>query len=105
MATVDFCPPVQMSVSVHDNKHGLLLQRVGRELRFLCKVSLLEIYQEVITDLLQSTTSRLVIREDLRKGIYVEGLSEEVVTTGKSGKIVALDPWRVVFTCYSTFKL
>eukprot|EP00884_Botryococcus_braunii_P012454 jgi/Botrbrau1/21209/Bobra.39_2s0010.1 len=55
-------------------------KRVGREVRFLCKVSLLEIYQEVITDLLHSTTSRLVIREDLRKGTYVEGLSEEVVT-------------------------
>lgn len=60
------------------------MQRVGRELRFLCKVSLLEIYQEVVTDLLNPAATRLVVREDIRKGTYVDGLSEEAVSTGTS---------------------
>ena len=50
---------------------------------FLCKVSCLEIYQEVITDLLCPDRTRLQLREDLRHGIYVENLSEEVVTDGQ----------------------
>lgn len=58
-------------------------QREGREVCFLCKVSCLEIYQEVITDLLCPDRTRLQLREDLRHGIYVENLSEEVVTDGQ----------------------
>lgn len=52
---------------------------------FLCKVSCLEIYQEVITDLLCPERTRLQLREDLRHGIYVDSLSEEVVTSGEPG--------------------
>jgi hypothetical protein len=52
-------------------------------LRFLCKISFLEIYQEVITDLLQPASTRLQIREDLKRGVHVEGLSEEVVVDGE----------------------
>ncbi len=52
---------------------------------FLCKVSCLEIYQEVITDLLCPERTRLQLREDLRQGIYVDDLSEEVVNDGVCG--------------------
>lgn len=51
---------------------------------FLCKVSCLEIYQEVITDLLCPERTRLQLREDLRHGIYVDNLSEEVVNCGET---------------------
>ena len=60
------------------------MQRVGRELQFLCKVSCLEIYQEVITDLLNPVSTRLQLREDLRRGVYVDGLSEEIISSGTS---------------------
>ncbi|MCO5610378.1 hypothetical protein L7F22_064614 [Adiantum nelumboides] len=47
----------------------------GRE--YLLRVSYLEIYNEVITDLLNPTTQNLRIREDAQ-GTYVEGVKEEV---------------------------
>ncbi|EIE21540.1 kinesin-domain-containing protein [Coccomyxa subellipsoidea C-169] len=59
------------------------IKREGREVCFLCKVSCLEIYQEVITDLLCPERTRLQLREDLRQGIYVDDLSEEVVNDGE----------------------
>ncbi len=54
-------------------------------MRCLCRVSCLEIYQEVITDLLVPEAQRqirLALREDLGRGVYVEGLSEETVASG-----------------------
>ena len=58
-------------------------QKEGREICFLCKCSFLEIYKEVITDLLNPAATRLHIREDLQQGVHVEGLSQETVTSGK----------------------
>ncbi|XP_057966140.1 kinesin-like protein KIN-7D, mitochondrial isoform X2 [Malania oleifera] len=48
----------------------------GRE--FLLRVSYLEIYNEVINDLLDPTGQNLRVREDVQ-GTYVEGIKEEVV--------------------------
>ncbi|XP_049378043.1 kinesin-like protein KIN-7D, mitochondrial isoform X2 [Solanum stenotomum] len=48
----------------------------GRE--FLLRVSYLEIYNEVINDLLDPTGQNLRVREDTQ-GTYVEGMKEEVV--------------------------
>ncbi|MCE0480849.1 NADH-ubiquinone oxidoreductase chain 1, partial [Datura stramonium] len=48
----------------------------GRE--FLLRVSYLEIYNEVINDLLDPTGQNLRVRED-NQGTYVEGIKEEVV--------------------------
>ncbi|XP_027354730.1 kinesin-like protein KIN-7D, mitochondrial [Abrus precatorius] len=48
----------------------------GRE--FLLRVSYLEIYNEVINDLLDPTSQNLRVREDAQ-GTYVEGIKEEVV--------------------------
>ncbi|XP_031473876.1 kinesin-like protein KIN-7E, chloroplastic isoform X1 [Nymphaea colorata] len=45
---------------------------------FLLRVSYLEIYNEVINDLLDPTAQNLKIRED-SQGTYVEGIKEEVV--------------------------
>ena len=46
---------------------------------FMIKVSMIEIYQEKIRDLLDITRVNLNIREDNIKGIYVDGCSERYV--------------------------
>ncbi|KAF5954763.1 hypothetical protein HYC85_007619 [Camellia sinensis] len=53
-----------------------IFQTPGRE--FLLRVSYLEIYNEVINDLLDPTGQNLRVREDAQ-GTYVEGIKEEVV--------------------------
>nr|XP_043614469.1 kinesin-like protein KIN-7E, chloroplastic [Erigeron canadensis] len=55
---------------------GIIQETPGRE--FLLRVSYLEIYNEVINDLLDPTGQNLRIRED-NQGTYVEGIKEEVV--------------------------
>ncbi|KAF5749041.1 hypothetical protein HS088_TW04G01002 [Tripterygium wilfordii] len=55
---------------------GIIQEMPGRE--FLLRVSYLEIYNEVINDLLDPTGQNLRIREDAQ-GTYVEGIKEEVV--------------------------
>lgn len=52
---------------------------VSPRMRFLVRASYLQIYNEVISDLLKPDRTNLVIREDKKKGVYVEGLSEWVV--------------------------
>jgi centromeric protein E len=48
---------------------------------FLLRVSYMEIYNEIITDLLNPRQSKLKLRETTEKEIIVEGLTEEVVTS------------------------
>ena len=53
----------------------------GSELSFLVKCSYLEIYNEQIMDLLEPSSINLNVREDIKKGVYIEGLREEAVTS------------------------
>ena len=46
---------------------------------FMVRVSYLQIYNEVISDLLKVERHSLQIREDKKKGVFVEGLSEWAV--------------------------
>jgi hypothetical protein len=46
---------------------------------FECHCSYLEIYNEQISDLLVKDSASLQLRDDNKKGIYVEGLSEKRV--------------------------
>ncbi|VVB08511.1 unnamed protein product [Arabis nemorensis] len=55
---------------------SIIQETNGRE--YLLRVSYLEIYNEVINDLLNPTGQNLRIRED-SQGTYVEGIKEEVV--------------------------
>ncbi|KAK2647075.1 hypothetical protein Ddye_022270 [Dipteronia dyeriana] len=55
--------------------------RRDERLKFSCKCSFLEIYNEQITDLLEPSSTNLQLREDLKKGVYVENLKEYNVTT------------------------
>jgi kinesin family protein 3/17 len=43
------------------------------------RASYLQIYNEIISDLLKPERTNLSIREDKKRGVFVEGLSEWVV--------------------------
>lgn len=45
-------------------------------MNYTIRCSYLEIYNEQIIDLLNKANSNLQLREDTRKGVYVEGVSE-----------------------------
>ncbi|KAL3700311.1 hypothetical protein R1sor_018333 [Riccia sorocarpa] len=51
-------------------------RRQVEQLKFSCKCSFLEIYNEQITDLLEPTSTNLQLREDAKTGVYVENLTE-----------------------------
>ena len=55
----------------------------GVEMQFLIKASYLEIYNEQIVDLLDPQSHALHVREDMTKGVYVEALQEETVSSVK----------------------
>ncbi|KAM3708012.1 hypothetical protein ACJW31_02G067300 [Castanea mollissima] len=55
--------------------------RRDEKLKYSCKCSFLEIYNEQITDLLEPSSTNLQLREDLKKGVYVENLTERNVRT------------------------
>ncbi|KAF8039698.1 hypothetical protein BT93_B2034 [Corymbia citriodora subsp. variegata] len=57
--------------------------RKEEKLRFVCKCSFLEIYNEQILDLLDPSSSNLQIREDIKKGVHVENLKEIEVTSAR----------------------
>ena len=49
--------------------------------KYLVRASYVQIYNEVISDLLKPERANLAIREDRKRGVFVEGLSEWVVRT------------------------
>ena len=53
----------------------------GERCKFLVRASYLQIYNEVISDLLKPEATNLAVREDKRRGVHVDGLSEWVVRT------------------------
>jgi kinesin family protein 3/17 len=56
----------------------------------LVRASYLQIYNESISDLLKADRTGLQVREDKARGLYVEGLSEWVVSsTAEVGKLLA----------------
>ncbi|ONM60029.1 Kinesin-like protein KIN-12C, partial [Zea mays] len=56
-------------------------RRREEKLKYICKCSFLEIYNEQITDLLEPSSTNLQIREDIKKGVYVENLMECYVSS------------------------
>ena len=51
-------------------------------LQYTCRCSYLQIYQESISDLLNPGGGSLALRHDIKRGVYVENLREEVVLNG-----------------------
>ncbi|KAK6119826.1 hypothetical protein DH2020_046421 [Rehmannia glutinosa] len=57
--------------------------RRDEKLKFTCRCSFLEIYNEQILDLLDPSSINLQLREDSKKGVYVENLTEVEVTSAR----------------------
>ena len=55
--------------------------RQGPRTKFLVRASYAQVHNEVVSDLIRPDRTHLSIREDERKGVYVEGLSEWIVRT------------------------
>ncbi|KAJ2718248.1 Kinesin-like protein kif15 [Coemansia sp. Benny D115] len=51
----------------------------GGRIKYLCKASYIEIYNETIYDLLDPLMRTCAVREDIKRGIFVDGVSEETV--------------------------
>lgn len=47
--------------------------------QFIVRASYLQIYNEVISDLIRTDRNNLHIREDKKRGVFVDGLSEWAV--------------------------
>ncbi|VAI32737.1 unnamed protein product [Triticum turgidum subsp. durum] len=69
--------PGIIPLAVHD-LFRTIQQHMDRE--FLVRMSYMEIYNEEINDLLVPEHRKLQIHENYERGIYVAGLSEEIVT-------------------------
>ncbi|CAH8362950.1 unnamed protein product [Eruca vesicaria subsp. sativa] len=55
------------------------VKHADRQLSYQCRCSFLEIYNEQITDLLDPSQKNLMIREDVKSGVYVDNLTEGYV--------------------------
>lgn len=62
----------------------------GNSKSFLCKCSFIEIYNEQIYDLLDSASASLFLRENIKKGVFVEGAVEKFVTSAAEAYQVTL---------------
>ena len=70
--------------STRDSVLSKSLRPQGRsQLWFSVKCSFLEIYNETITDLLRPGSGNLNLREDMKRGCYVDNLTEEIVLNGE----------------------
>ena len=67
---------------------GLLLQHGGRRLHSSVTCSCLEIYHEVVTDLL-APAAHVQLREDAHKEVWAEGAAHQPVASGEDGSMLA----------------
>ncbi|XP_076985700.1 kinesin-like protein KIF15 [Tamandua tetradactyla] len=69
-------------------------EKAGAGKTFLCKCSFIEIYNEQIYDLLDSASAGLYLREHIKKGVFVVGAVEQVVTSAAEVYQVLSGGWR-----------
>ncbi|XP_073406186.1 kinesin-like protein KIF15 [Dendrobates tinctorius] len=69
-------------------------EKSGDGKSFLCKCSFIEIYNEQIFDLLDSASVGLCLREHIKKGVFVVGAVEQVVTSAAEAYQVLSTGWR-----------
>ncbi len=62
-------------------------------MEFLCRCSFLEIYQEQIYDLLDSSAASLHLRENIKKGVFVDGIVEQTVSSASDAYQVLSGGW------------
>ena len=51
------------------------------QVQYLCRASFCEIYNEFVYDLLDSASPACSIREDIKRGVYVDGITEESINS------------------------
>ncbi|XP_036006720.1 kinesin-like protein KIF15-B [Fundulus heteroclitus] len=73
---------------------GREAERSGKSKSFLCKCSFIEIYNEQIYDLLDSASASLFLRENIKKGVFVEGAVEKFVNSAAEAYQVLSMGWR-----------
>ena len=69
------------------------LTQFGDMVDFLCKCSFLEIYNEQVYDLLDPASCGLHLRENIKHGVYVDGLSEVSVSCARDAYEVLSTGW------------
>ena len=57
--------------------------QVGDRVEFIATCSFLEIYNEQVYDLLSPSAAGLQLRENIKKGVFVDGLAERDVSSAK----------------------
>uniref|UniRef100_A0A665WIG0 Kinesin family member 15 n=1 Tax=Echeneis naucrates TaxID=173247 RepID=A0A665WIG0_ECHNA len=70
------------------------VERSAQSKSFLCKCSFIEIYNEQIYDLLDTASASLFLRENIKKGVFVEGAVEKFVTSAAEAYQVLSMGWR-----------
>lgn len=70
------------------------VERSGGTKSFLCKCSFIEIYNEQIYDLLDSVSTSLFLREDIKRGVFVEGSVEKYAASAAEAYQVLSMGWR-----------
>ncbi|KAL9974095.1 hypothetical protein ACROYT_G011096 [Oculina patagonica] len=68
-------------------------EKHGERVEFLCRCSFLEIYNEQIFDLLDPASTGLSLREDIKKGVFVDGLLERDVASARDAYRVLNSGW------------
>jgi len=68
---------------LQDLFNRLMTEARARQVEFLCKGSLIEIYNEKVHDLLDDASGHLQLRESMQRGVYVEGQTEVVFDTAE----------------------
>uniref|UniRef100_A0A8C8VL42 Kinesin family member 15 n=1 Tax=Pelusios castaneus TaxID=367368 RepID=A0A8C8VL42_9SAUR len=69
-------------------------EKAGTGKSFLCKCSFIEIYNEQIFDLLDSASAGLFLREHIKKGVFVVGAVEQVLSSAAEAYQVLTVGWR-----------
>ncbi|XP_008943149.1 PREDICTED: kinesin-like protein KIF15, partial [Merops nubicus] len=69
-------------------------EKAGSGKSFLCKCSFIEIYNEQIFDLLDSASAGLFLREHIKKGVFVDGAVEQVLSSAAEAYQVLTMGWK-----------
>ncbi|XP_019725757.1 kinesin-like protein KIF15 isoform X1 [Hippocampus comes] len=72
----------------------LINREMSQSKSFLCKCSFIEIYNEQIFDLLDTASASLFVRENIKKGVFVEGALERFVSSAAEAYQVLSHGWR-----------
>jgi len=68
-------------------------EKSGDRAQFLARCSFLEIYNEQVYDLLEPSSAGLHLRENIKKGVFVEGLAERDINSAKDAYSVLQSGW------------